>query len=80
MKGHYFFKWLFLTVLSVGVLHLREARVACYQTEQVSYKHGVSGKQSLLATGNYKPSIAQAPVFENFKNTQHTLLTFLPLP
>lgn len=79
MKGHYFFKWLFLTVLSVSVLHLREARVASYQTEQVSYNQGISGRPGLLAIGNYKPSIAQPPVFANFKNAQHTFLTLLSM-
>ena len=79
MKGHYFFKWLFLTVLSVSVPHFREARVACYHTEQVSYNQGITGQQSLLAIGNYKPSIAQAPVFANFKNAQHILLTILSI-
>lgn len=79
MKGHYFFKWLFLTVLSVSALHLHEARVVCYQTEQVSYNQGFGGKPGLLAIGNYKPSIAQSPFFANFKNAQHIRLTFLSI-
>ena len=77
MRRHYFFKWLFLTVLSVSVLHLREARIVCYQTEQVSCKQIISGKRRLLAIGDYKPSIAQTPVFANFKDAQHILLAFL---
>jgi len=77
MRGHYFFKWLFLTVVSVSVLHLREARAACYQTEQVARHQSTSGRQCLLVIGSRKLSVGPPPVFADFKNTHHILLAFL---
>jgi hypothetical protein len=77
MRGHYFFKWLFLTVLSVSFLHLREVRLVCYQTEQVAHYQGTGARESLLVIGSRKLSVTTPPVFADFKNTQHILLAFL---
>lgn len=78
MRGHYFLKWLFLTVLSVSVLHFREITgVGPYKTEQVHAVQRISQRQDLHSLKGFKLSGNRHLAFARFKNKQHTHLTYL---
>lgn len=78
MRGRYFLKWLFLTVLSVSTLHFREiAGVGPYKTKQVYAVQRVSQRQGLLSLKNLKPAGNRHFAFTCFKNQQHAHLTYL---
>lgn len=78
MKGHYFLKWLFLTVLSVSTLHFRESgNVGHFRIEQVSSSQYIGKKRILDFKYFKKTSEVQPAAFICFKNTQYTVLTCL---
>jgi len=78
MRGHYFLKWLFLTVLSVSALHFRESNGAnVNQTEQVSASQSIGAKQSLLDFKHENPAGIQPAIFVYFKNIQRIHLLHL---
>jgi hypothetical protein len=78
MKGHYFFKWLFLTVLSVSVLHFREnAPVGHYRTEQLFSGSNIVQKRIPGFEYCRKLSKTCPAGFVYFKNTQYNRLTDL---
>ncbi|WP_342088352.1 hypothetical protein [Dyadobacter sp. OTU695] len=77
MRGHYFLKWLFLTVLSVSTLHFRErSNVGHHRIEQISFEHNVSQKLC-LDFSSFKAFAVQSPTFVYFKNAQHAQFIFL---
>lgn len=78
MKGHYFLKWLFLTVLSVSILHFRESsNVGHYRIEQTSSSQPV-GKRSFRDFRYFKKaSVVQPTAIVCFKNSQYIRLTDL---
>lgn len=78
MKGHYFFKWLFLTVLSVSALHFREnSSTGHYRTEQIS--SGLSTARKRIPGFEYcqKLSKVRPTNFVYPKNIQYNRLTDL---
>lgn len=78
MKGHYFFKWLFLTVLSVSVLHFREnVSVGHYRTEQLFSGSNIVQKRIPGFEYCQKLSKACPAGFVFFKNTLYNRLTDL---
>ncbi|HWV29387.1 MAG TPA: hypothetical protein VN038_07025 [Dyadobacter sp.] len=78
MKGNYFFKWLFLTVLSVSVLHFRESNsLGHYRTEQLFSGHNIVQKRIPGFEYCQKLSKARAAGFVYFKNAQYNRLTDL---
>ncbi len=78
MKGHYFLKWLFLTVLSVSILHFREnSNFGHYRIEQVSSSDSTSKKSFRGFSYFKKPSEVQPAGFVEFKNTQYIRLAYL---
>ncbi|PSL25192.1 hypothetical protein [Dyadobacter jiangsuensis] len=78
MKGHYFFKWLFLTVLSVSVLHFRESSsIGQYRTEQLFSGQSILQKRVPGYGYCQKLSKARSAGFVYFKNTQYNRLTEL---
>ena len=78
MKGHYFLKWLFLTVLSVSTLHFRESsNIGQYRIEQISSNQNI-GKKSALAFSYFKKSSdVRTASFVFFKNAQYKRFTCL---
>jgi hypothetical protein len=78
IKGHFFFKWLFLTVLSVSVLHFREnSSFGHYRTEQISFRESITGKRVPGFEYCQKLSKARHTSFAYFKATQQKRLTDL---
>ncbi|MGG7662790.1 hypothetical protein [Dyadobacter sp. BHUBP1] len=78
MKGNYFFKWLFLTVLSVSVLHFRESNSLGHcQTEQLFSAHNIVQKRIPGFEYCQKLSKARAAGSVYFKNPQHCRLADL---
>lgn len=78
MRGHYFLKWLFLTVLSVSTVHFRESSNAgLNRIEQVSFEQNFSQKHHYLDFSKFKSHCVQSQVFFRFKNAQHTRFIFL---
>lgn|GEM_PF-2939714 len=78
MKRHYFFKWLFLTVLPVSVLHFREnASVGHYRIEQLFSGSNIIYKR--IPGFEYCQKLSQtcSAGFVYFKNTQYNRLTDL---
>ncbi|MGV3600547.1 MAG: hypothetical protein ACO1N1_05035 [Dyadobacter fermentans] len=70
MRGHYLLKWLFLTVLSVSVLHFREAvPVDRYRVEQVSDRQHY-GSREVFSFKHSTPSDNRKAQFAHFRNTQ----------
>lgn len=70
MKGHYFLKWLFLTVLSVSVLHFRESSPAGhFRIEQV-YSGQLRNSGKVLNFEQFRPSNNQSARFAHFKWAQ----------
>ncbi|WP_143016918.1 hypothetical protein [Dyadobacter soli] len=79
MKGHYFLKWLFLTVLSVSVLHFREASPADrFRIEQVSAGHSYSSGKALHFE-HFRPSDNQYARFAHFKREQYLRFSCLSI-
>nr|WP_295930918.1 hypothetical protein [uncultured Dyadobacter sp.] len=77
MKGHYLLKWLFLTVLSVGVLHFREAIPTGHcRIEQVATNQSLSEKKAFHFE-RYKPSENQSVRFAHFKYAQFRRFSIL---
>ena len=78
MKGHYFFKWLFLTVLSVSVLHFREnSSIGHYNTEQLFSGQRILQKRVPGYEYCQKLSKVRPASSVYFKNTQYNRLTEL---
>lgn len=78
MKGNYFFKWLFLTVLSVSVLHFRESNpVGHYRTEQLFSCQSIVQKRVPGLGYCQNLSKPRAAGFVYFKKAQYNRLTDL---
>ncbi|WP_090386332.1 hypothetical protein [Dyadobacter sp. SG02] len=79
MRGHYLLKWLFLTVLSVSVLHFRETSPAGrYRFEQTS-NNGHFSRKNVFSFKHFKPSANPSELFAHFKNAQSARFSCLSL-
>lgn len=68
MRGHYFLKWLFLTVLSVSILHFREAVPAGrYRFEQTNQN---LVRKTVFYFKHFKSSAKKSIHVAQFKNAQ----------
>lgn len=78
MRGHYFLKWLFLTVLSVSTVHFRESSNAGHnRIERVSFEQNFGQKHHYLDFSKFKSNCVQSQVFSRFKNAQHAQFILL---
>jgi hypothetical protein len=78
MQGHYFLKWLFLTVLSISTAHFRESsNIGHNRIERVSFDQNVSQKHRYPDFSKFRAYGVQPSVFAYFKNAQHAQFIFL---
>lgn len=75
MRGHYFLKWLFLTVFSVSILHFREAVPAGrYRFEQTNQN---LVRKTVFNFKHFKPSAKKSIHVAHLKNAQFDRLLCL---